>query len=359
MSRLEATLLLAILGSSAATGAAVEAQEVAQVRYTAVREHELRRSVRLLGTVEALRESTVAGEVAGLVVGVEFEEGDRVERGDVLIRLQTRDYELRLEEARGRMQESQARLELAQSKLARARELFSDEIISRQDLDDAVSEYTAWQGREVQSHAEVDRLQFDLERSAIRAPFAGVVVRKHSDVGQWLAVGGAVLELVALDLLDVRVDLPERYYRELREGEEATVRFEALPGFVAAGRSAGVIPRADPQARTFPVKVRIANRDRRIGIGMLASVELPVGERTRVLIVPKDAVLLQGASEVVYRIGADDTVEAVPVTTGLAAGAWISVDGPLSAGDRVITRGNERLRPGLAVAAAPQEYPAP
>ncbi len=335
-----------------------EAQmQASPVRFTPAREHEVHRTVRLPGTVESRITSTVASEVAGLVIAVEAQEGDAVRKDQPLVRLRPIYYELQLREAEGRLQEAQARLALAKSKLAR--ELFEDEVISQDELDDAVSEYTAWQGREVQSHAEIAQLNLSLDRLVIRAPFSGVVVRKLTDLGQWVDMGGEVAEMVELDSLDVRVEVPERYFRELAAGAQAGVRFEALPGLEVSGLVDRIIPKADPQARSFPIKVRIPNADGRIGVGMLASVDLPIGVSYRALIVPKDAVVRQGPMVAVYRIGQGEMVEPIPVETDQGLGSWIVVEGNLSVGDRVVTRGNERLQPGQPVTGEPLEYPLP
>ena len=240
-----------------------------------------------------------------------------------------------------------------------ARDLFDDDVVSQQDLDDATSEYTAWQGREIQSRAEIAQLKLSLDRLTIRAPFTGVVVRKLTDLGQWIAAGGDVADMVELGKLDVRIEVPERYYGELTGGVEAAVSFEALSALRVTGRVIAIIPRADPQARTFPIKLRIPNPEGRIGVGMLAAVDLPIGANQPGLIVPKDAIVRQGPMVLVYRIGGDGVVEALPVQTGQGLGEWIVVEGPLAAGDRVVTRGNERLQPGQAVVGEPQEYAVP
>ncbi len=350
--------IAAAAGLLAVCGAA-SAQDHNPVRYTAARRHDVRRTVQLPGTVESRISSVVASEVAGLVVAVEVDEGDRVRAGQPMVRLRPRYYELQLREAQGRFQEAQARLALAESKLARARELFADEVISQQDLDDAVSEFTAWQGRDAQSRAEIEQLEFSLDRLVIRAPFTGVVVRKRVELGEWLDLGGDVMDLVALAELDVRVDVPERYFDDLAPGGEATVRFEAIPELALGGRLAAIVPRADPQARTFPIKVRIANPDGRIGVGMLAAVDLPVGRSYVALIVPKDAVIRQEGRPTVFRIDDRNAVESLAVDTGPGIGSWVVVDGPLQPGDRVVTRGNERLRPGQTVDGQALEYPLP
>ena len=92
---------------------------------------------------------------------------------------------------------------------------------------------------------------------------------------------------------------------------------------------------------------------------MLARVALPMGALFDALLVPKDAIVRQGPQEMVYRIKEDDTVEPVTVTSGQGIGVWIAVQGELAPGDRVVTRGNERIFPGMPVAGEPQEYPQP
>lgn len=350
-----AAVTAALLGA----GAGLAQAPPAQARFTPAREHDVRRTIRLSGSVESRTTSVVASEVAGVVVAVEAQEGEWVRKDQPLVRLRTDWYDLQLQEAEGRLQESQARLELAESSLRRSRELFDEEVISQQDLDDAISEYTAWQGREIQSRAEIAQLRLALDRLTIRAPFTGVVIRKLTDLGQWITAGGDVMDMVELGNLDVRVEVPERYYGELAGGVEAAVSLEALGGLQVTGRVIAVIPRADPQARTFPIKLRVPNPDGRIGVGMLATVDLPIGDNIRGVIVPKDAIVRQGQTILVYRIGEGEVVEPLPVLTGQGFGAWIVVEGPLAAGDRVVTRGNERLQPGQTVVAEPQEYPVP
>ena len=334
------------------------AQQASPAGFTVALRHEIVRVVQLSGTVEATTSSVVAAEAPGSVVAIEVRPGDRVETGTPLVRLRTRWSNLQLQEARGRRQEAAARLELAESKLARAHDLFADEVVSQQDLDDAISEHTAWEGRAAQSAAEVERLEFAVDRLVVRAPFDGVVTAKLTDIGEWVPIGGPVFEMVAMSRLEVRVQVPERYFDALQQGVDARVRLDALPGLELDGRVSAIIPSANLKARTFPIKVSLPASDR-IGVGMLARVDLPVGEPGDAVIVPKDAVVRQATGNVVLRLGADDVVEAVPVRVGQGAGVWVVVEGTVAAGDRIVTRGNERLRPGQTVDASPLSYPAP
>jgi RND family efflux transporter MFP subunit len=329
------------------------------VRYTEAVSREVHRAVTLTGTVDSRDTSLVASEVEGVVEKIAAREGDTVRKGAPLARLRRTNLELQLQVAEGQIKEARARLELAESNLQRNRELYDAGVISKREFDDAFSEFTAWQGRIDALSAQIERYKVDLERSTIRAPYSGVVVREMTDLGQWVSVGTPVAEVVALDQLEVRVDVPERYFAGLRPGTRASVTFESLPDVEIEGEVISVIPRADPQARTFPVKVRIGNADGRIGVGMLARVSLPLGEAYQATLVPKDAIVAQGPGRVVYRINGDDTVETVGVTVGRGMGSWVIVDGPIESGARVVTRGNERLMPGQAVTGTVLEYTLP
>jgi len=346
-------LLLAVVS------AAAQGQRASPVRYTEAREQSVRRTIVLPGSVESRVESVVAAEVSALVVELVAREGDTVEKGAPLVRLRTTTFEIRLQAAEAQHKEAEARMKLAERNLERARELFASKVISQQQLDDATYEFTAWQGRVEQLQASITGIKLDIARCTIRAPFAGVVTRERTEVGEWLGEGDPVMEMVSLDELEVRIEVPERYFRLLHVGGRATVSFESLPGLEVAGSISALIPRADPQARTFPVKVRVPNREGRIGVGMLAQVTFAGGESYRATLVPKDAVILRGPQQFVYLLNGDNTVSMVTVETGTGVGAWIAVEGGIKPGQKVVTRGNERLQPGQLVQGQPLDYPLP
>ena len=301
----------------------------------------------------------VASEVDGLVEALLVREGRTVRKGQALVQLRTRDLELRLEAAEAGLREAEARLRQAEGDLERNRGLFDEGILSASQFDESRYERDAWRGRSDQLSAEISRIRLDVERSSVKAPFSGVVVAERCEVGEWVGRGDPVAEMVSLHDLEVRVEVPERYFSELERGAEARVSFAALPGHEVIGRVSAVIPRANPQARTFPLKVLIPNEKRRIGVGMLARVAFPAGEPYRATIVPKDAVIIRGAERRVYRLNGDDTVELVTVDTGAGVGSWVEIRSGIAPGMRVVTRGNERLRPGQSVLSEPGEYALP
>jgi len=331
------------------------------VGYTRAREYRLQQSTHLPGTVQATRTSLVASEVGGKVLKYPVRVGDHVTKGQVLVRLNTRDLELKLQAAKAQLAEESARVKLAQRNFKRAGELFRSKVISQQQFDDTRFELSAREGRVKNLTAEIDRVKYDIERATISAPFQGVVIDKKTEVGQWLGVGDPVVELLSLEDLDVVVDVPARYYASVRLGAAATMTFGALQGRELRGTVSAIIPRADEEARTFPVRVRIPPGAVGVGVGMLAEVQLAgvtAGPRVgrTVVIVPKDAIVRNGSRLTVFVIEGEGLVKAVPVTTGAGVGDWIEVRGPITADSRVVTRGNERLRPGQKVRGEKVEY---
>jgi RND family efflux transporter MFP subunit len=145
----------------------------------------------------------------------------------------------------------------------------------------------------------------------------------------------------------------------MRKGGKVSITFDSIPGHEMNGTVDKIVPRADPQARTFPLKVALHNTNGTIGVGMLAQVSMPAGDTYKAIVVPKDAIVGDGANQHVFRIGPDSTVERVPVQTGEGLGDWIVIRGEIAAGEQLVTRGNERLFPGQSVTGEPVEYALP
>ena len=267
--------ILPLIGS--ASGVAQE-RPPSPVRYTEAKEHEVRREIHLPGSVEAKTSSLVASEVEGLVVDLIAHEGQAVRKGQPLVELRKDHLDLELEAGQAELREADARLKQATRNLERSKELYDSKVLSSEQLDDSRYESDAWQGKVDQLSSDIARLELDISRSTVLAPFSGIVVAERTDLGQWVGKGQPVLELMSLYELEVRVEVPERHFRELKTGATTQVSFEALPGYEVEGQVVAIIPRANPQARTFPVKVKITNKEGRIGVGMLAGVSLPAGE---------------------------------------------------------------------------------
>ena len=334
-------------------------QQAAMVKYTEALERPVKRSVQLPGYVESPNSSVLASEIGGLVTELKVREGDRVAKDQALVMLRTTPLALRLKAAQARLKEAQASRKMAERSLERSRRLIESKTISQHDMDGSQYEFDAWQGRIETLQAEISSIRFDIRRSTIRAPFNGVVVSRHTEVGQWSDVGDAVLEVLSTDTLEIHVDAPEKYFSDLKVGVNVDVTFDSLPDQDYEAYIRAVIPRADTQAHTFPVKLRLRAPNENIGAGMLARATFRLGQSGPGILIPKDAIVRQGPMTVVYLINGDNVVTPVPVTAVAAMGLWSVINGEINPGAKVITRGNERLQPGQPVKGELLQYPIP
>lgn len=211
--------------------------------------------------------------------------------------------------------------------------------------------------------AQVQRIDDQLAKHTIRSPFDGWVIEQFAEEGQWVARGGLVARIAELDTVEIEVQVPESSIASLARGADVRLELDAAPHQTWIGRVERVVPQADLLSRSFPVKVSLQNRivdgQPMLRGGMLARAWLPVGRSGLAMVVPKDAVVLGGTAALVYVIDAAGTATGAAATTGTARpvpvslGATIEgsveVRGGLEPGQLVVIRGNERLRPGMAV----------
>jgi RND family efflux transporter MFP subunit len=330
----------------------------APVLYTPAVAHSFESEVRLSGTVQSSLRSTVAGEVEGLVEEFAVREGDAVEKGQLLVRLRATQLNIEKLSVEAELQETLARESLAQRELDRAQELFEAQLIAREQLDAKLYDHTAWKGRDERLRANIARIQDEIDRTEVYAPFDGVVLEERTQLGEWLGKGDPIVVLMSTAGLEVRVEVPERYIRRFRKGSRVGIAFASLDNRRVLGTVRAIIPQADVESRTFPVIVSFANPGG-AAPGMMAEAVFSGGNQASQTIIPKDAVVIQGGRQTVFVITSEGTVRPVPVKSGVGVGQWIVVEGPIGPGDRVVTRGNERLSPGQPVNAEPLEYPLP
>lgn len=210
--------------------------------------------------------------------------------------------------------------------------------------------------------ADVERIDDQLAKHTIRAPFAGWVVELFTEQGQWVSRGGLVARIAELDTVEVDVQVPELSIGSLSVGADVRLELDAAPHHTWIGRVARIVPQADLLSRSFPVKIALANRvidgQPVLRGGMLARAWLPVGKTGLATVVPKDALVLGGRAPMVYVVdamadAAQGTVRPVEVTLGSTVGGAVEIRGEIDPGQLVVVRGNERLRPGMAVSFSP------
>ena len=306
--------------------------------------------ITLVGTTEAIARSRIAAEVSGLVEDFPVREGDFVKKGEVLVRLTTTDVLIRLKAATATKEKVRASLVFAEKELARYRELKDTDSIAARKYDEALYSQQSLEQELLGAEAQIELLKDEIQKKTVIAPFSGYVAKEHTQVGEWLPVGGPreVVTLVDLGHIRITVDVPERYVVKLSPGSAVRVEVESLSDRTIIGKIAAILPEGDPNARTFPVRVTLPNPGFKIKSGMEVRAAFDLGTKKNALLVPKDAIVAAGTNRLVFVV-ASDVVQPVNVQVIGYYDGNVAVEGPIKPGDYVVIRGNERLRPGQPV----------
>lgn len=270
--------------------------------------------------------------------------GTRVQQGAIVARLDDTLVREALAENEAAVAREQARLSYYTQELERLRPLVERKIVTPSNLDQAVSNRDASRGELAAVQARVMRARQQLERTVIQAPFAGVVTERILRPGEWAETGAAIVRLVAPRALEVQAHVPASALAFIRAGGKLNL-MASPERAVAEVRT--IVPVGDDRSRLY--ELRLTLTDSKWSAGHTVRVEVPTAAAREVVAVPRDALVLRRTGTSVFRISDDDTAEQISVTTGIAAGEFIEVSNGIKPGDRVVTRGGERLRSGQKV----------
>ncbi len=336
----------------------------AQVKLEDVQEHR-----QVTGDLRAVTRSKVATIEPGRVVECPIQEGDAVKKGDVLVKLDGRRLRLEIQRitaqgavATAMIAERAAQVDLERRDLEAIRDLLERGASNPKELADAESELDVAIARKDQAEqdaavlsAQADLLRTRLEDTTITAPFDGVIVAKHTEIGQWAGLGDSLAELVSIGAFDAYLDVPQRFAAAVaQQGVTIPVEVGALKE-----RFDPVTPRiirqVDDVARTFSLVVRIEDEAGLLTPGMSVIGWLPTGERGDHIIVPRDAVMRNEVGFFVYVVSqaSQGPAQAAPRPISIAFEHNDSIavhPGTLRSGDLVVTEGNERLFPMMPIA---------
>lgn len=321
-----ATLLTSACSRTQANSAAPEPRPVHV--YSAAEETTTRR-VQAVGSLFALEESTVSSEVEGRIARVLVDVGDSVAEGQPLIQLDRQELQLEVDRQQGVVRQVRAQLGIgpndpppadsqkvasvqraaadlfdADRKYGRAQEMFKDNLISQQQLDEAASRYQSTKAIYDVALQEVDRLKALLvsseasERLAekkladatIRAPFPGAIKTRDVHPGEYVKVQSPVMVLVRTDQLRARLAVPERWAGWVKDGAVVDVHVEAFPGETFQGRVSRINPAVSQDSRTFEAEALLDNRRGRLKPGFFVQASLPSDKEEKALFVPEQAV---------------------------------------------------------------------
>jgi len=309
------------------------------VEVTTVIREPIRDIVDLVGQLEAEETVLMKSETDGTIESIEFVEGSRVARGDLLFRL-------RDDQQKAAVREAEAALTLASADFDRAKTLRARNTISDAELDRARS---AWE----RAAAIRDLAQVELQRTAIRAPFDGVVGARAVSPGDGVDRDMGLVRIESIDRLRLVFSIPEIGIELAREGAPVVIRVAPYPDRSFTGEVYFVGPSLDPSTRRLPIKAWIDNADGVLRPGLFANIRVEIAHHDAALTVPETAVAYDTRGPHVWRVGADGVAQRVAVEVGIRDRGRVEMTGEaLTEGDRVVSAGTNKMFEGATVRAA-------
>ncbi len=286
------------------------------------------------GQIEAMQSVELRPEIEGRIAGILVREGSPVAKGTPLFKVD--DAELKAQVAR-----AEAERDLARQSLARTKELLEQKASSQSELERA--EATARS-----TEASLELLQVRLDRTVVRAPFAGVVGERRVSLGDYVTTDTPLTTLQTVSPQRAAFQVPERYADQLKAGQQVTFRVAALPGHEFGGRVDFVDPLVQLPGRTITVKAVVPNPKRELQAGMFIEVRLATAVRPQAVVIAEDAVLpIQGANFVWVVAGGKATRRQVEL--GVRTPGLVEAKSGVEAGEEVVVGGQERLAEGAPV----------
>ena len=342
--------VLAAVGLAAASGAAwwyqnkpqsapstpvVSAAKPPVVDVATVAVMRLTDDTQAVGSLRSRQGVVLRPEISGRVTQLNFRDGDRVRKGQVLVQL---DDQL----PQAQVQQSRAELSIAVANHTRNKDLVAQNFISQRSLDESAAALEVAQAKLALAQASAARLK-------IVAPFDGLTGIRTVNVGDYLKDGADIVNVEDIDAVFVDFRLPERFQSKVQKGQTASVALDALPGAQFVALIQAVDPLIDANGRSVGVRGCIDNRQLQLRPGMFARVTSVFGERDQARVIPEEAIVPLGGKFYVIRLQPGGTPEArvtqrVEVKLGIRRPGKVEILAGLAAGDTVVTAGQQRIQ---------------
>ncbi len=343
----------------------------------------------LVGRLVEVRRVVACSEVTGKIVHLPLEEGNLVEAGKtVLARIDDIWARLALEQQQAQWLATAAQLEFEKGELRRLEELFKAAAVTESELHQKRTQIAQWEARLQELQAAMAQEQERQKRSVVYAPFDGIVVAKHAELGQYVQPGSPLVEIISRGQIDAQLMVPESAINRLQLDQTLSIFVDPL-GEQVQGKVVSITPFGPTASRTFPVRVRIDDPTGRLKVGMSITARIPTGPEKPALVVPKDAVLEKPDEAFVWVVMPESATEGEasaqlpgqalepsPATlppdarVGLVHPVLVRIDirlpteyavipqasqdaALLKPGAQVVIEGGERLTPGQKVQIAP------
>lgn len=283
--------------------------------------------------IEAVKQSTVSAQTAGRIIEIRFDVDDYVPEEEIIVRIRDTEQKARLEEAQARYRE-------AQQEYRRVKEAYEKEALPKANLDRATADLEAAQSR-------LEEAREQLQHTVVKAPFSGIVMKRHVEVGETARPGQALMTGLSLDQLRAVATIPQSVINSVRKYSQARVLVPDQGSREIAVAQITVFPYADPVSHAFRVRAQLPERVEELFPGMFVKLAVVTGEEQR-LLAPQSAVVYRSEVAAVYVIDADDRIafrqvrlgrswpeqDAIEALAGLEPGERVALD-PIQAGIRL------------------------
>ncbi|TMH74681.1 MAG: efflux RND transporter periplasmic adaptor subunit [Betaproteobacteria bacterium] len=335
-------LIIAALAAGSALGAGPAGSsvsvEVATARTARVAPHAW-----IPGSIVSRDDARIAGIVAGRVVWI-AEVGQRCGAGATLARLDDTVVKLRVADLQAQVARAQSQADLARTQLDRYQSLAATKIYPASQLDEASAQLEMAKHDVARLTAQLRQAEYETQQSEVRAPFSGVVTERFAQRGEYLQIGAAVVRLVNTDDVEARATAALAFAGNVKPGQIAALR---VGNDERRGKVRAIVPVGDDRSRQFEIRVALTRVSWPVGTAVEVSV--PTGADRTAVVVPRDAIVIRQSHSYVMRVAQNGTVERREVESGSAIEDLVEIRNGVSAGDRLVVRGAERLEPGQAI----------
>ncbi|MGH7274360.1 MAG: efflux RND transporter periplasmic adaptor subunit [Nitrospiria bacterium] len=290
--------------------------------------------VSAVGSLQANESVVIRSEITGRVKALHFSEGQNIDKGSILLSIDSAEYLAQLEQI-------SATVELNELNYERAKPLYQEKLISQQAYEEIAAKLK-------ESQANLSLAQARLDKTTIRAPFRGRLGLRQVSPGDYLQPGQAIVNLEDIDSLKVDFRIPEIYSGQVKTGQAVNVHVDAFPNKSFVGKTYAIDPRIDEATRTILLRAHIANPGGVLRPGMFARVTLALGQRTNALLIPEQALVPMGEDKFVFRIVEDKAV-LTRVKIGQHIDAEVEIMEGLRPDDTVVTAGQTKIYEGAPV----------
>jgi membrane fusion protein (multidrug efflux system) len=305
---------------------------------------EVQSDLAAVGSLMASESVLIRPEIAGRVVGLHFQEGRPVHKGEKMVSIDASEYQAQLAAS-----SADARTEM--QKYQRSRELLEQKFISQEAVDVA-------RGSMERAIAKRQADEAMLAKTTIKAPFTGTVALRLISPGAYVKAGDDIVRIESTGTLKLDFRVPEVFVSKLKQGQTVSMRTDAFPGETFTGRIYALDPAVDEKTRTILARAEVPNAEGKLRPGMFGRVNILLESRPTAITVPEQAIWPQGRDTFVYR-AVDGKAVLTKIRIGVRRPGQVEVIDGLSPNDIVVTDGQMKLKDGAPVMVLPMTPPAP